>query len=90
MADVLQALEADAAALEAARSAESTAQRTWELVQRQVGAGDASHLTDMQAEIAYLSARAARLDVQATRFGDVVALYQALGGSWSEPAAPGR
>ncbi len=90
VADVLQALEADAAALEAARSAESTAQRTWELVQRQVGAGDASHLTDMQAEIAYLSARAARLDVQATRFGDVVALYQALGGSWSEPAAPGR
>jgi len=80
VADALYALQSDAAALAAAVSAESAAGRTLELTRRQLEAGAVNALALLSAEAAYLQARIARVQAQAARYTDTVALYQALGG----------
>jgi len=44
--------------------------------------GYVSYLSLLAAETAYSQAVLARVQAQATRFGDAVALFQALGGGW--------
>jgi outer membrane protein TolC len=45
-------------------------------------AGYVSYLTLLSAELAYQQALFLRLQAQATRYDDTVAMFQALGGGW--------
>jgi outer membrane protein TolC len=44
--------------------------------------GYVNYLSLLSAENAYSQALLTRVQAQATRFGDTVALFQALGGGW--------
>lgn len=82
VADVLSALEADTRALEAAIAAERSAQRGIDLVRKQVEQGQVSLPNLINAQQAYLLTSLARVQAQAARLTDIVALFQALGGGW--------
>ena len=82
VADVLRALQADARAVTAATNAEASAQRSIDLVRRQVEQGQVSSPVLLNAQQAYLQTSLARVQAQAARLADTVALYQALGGGW--------
>lgn len=82
VADVLRALQADTRAVNAALAAEQSANRSIELVRRQVEQGQVSSPVLLNAQQAYLQTSLARVQAQAARLADTVALYQALGGGW--------
>ena len=82
VADVLRALQADARAVSAAVAAEQSANRSIELVRRQVEQGQVSSPVLLNAQQAYLQTSLARVQAQAARLANIVALYQALGGGW--------
>jgi NodT family efflux transporter outer membrane factor (OMF) lipoprotein len=82
VADVLRALQADARAMSAAVAAEEAANRSIDLVRRQVETGQVSSPVLLNAQQAYLQTSVARVQAQASRLADVVALYQSLGGGW--------
>jgi NodT family efflux transporter outer membrane factor (OMF) lipoprotein len=87
-ADVLHALEQDAAAETAAATAESASRRSADIARRQLELGDISRLAMLNAEQTEDQARLALLQARATRYADVAALFQALGGGWwNAPAA---
>jgi NodT family efflux transporter outer membrane factor (OMF) lipoprotein len=88
VADVLRALQADARAVQAAVAAEQSAQRSIDLVRRQVEQGQVSSPVLLNAQQAYLQTSLARVQAQAARLADVVALYQALGGGWWNRVPP--
>ncbi|MBC3937037.1 efflux transporter outer membrane subunit [Undibacterium rugosum] len=82
VADSLFAIDADAKALQAAIDAEKSAKKTADLIRRQFESGFAGMPPVLAAEQAYQQARIARLQNQAARYTDTVALFQALGGGW--------
>ena len=82
VADTLHASLSDADALAANVRAESAARVTYDLTRRQMEAGYVNYLTLLGAETAYQQALLNRVQAQATRYGDSVALFQALGGGW--------
>jgi NodT family efflux transporter outer membrane factor (OMF) lipoprotein len=82
VADTLHASLSDAAALAANVRAESAAKVTYDLTRRQMELGAVNTLALLSAEAAYQQALLTRVQAQATRFGDTVALFQALGGGW--------
>lgn len=82
VADVLRALQADERALAAAISAEQSANRSIELARAQLERGQVSTSVLLTAQQAYLQASLARVQAQAARLADTVALFQALGGGW--------
>jgi NodT family efflux transporter outer membrane factor (OMF) lipoprotein len=82
VADVLRALQADARTVSAAVAAEESANRSIDLVRRQVEQGQVSSPVLLNAQQAYLQTSLARVQAQAARLADTVALYQALGGGW--------
>jgi NodT family efflux transporter outer membrane factor (OMF) lipoprotein len=82
VADTLHALLSDADALAGAVETENAAKVTYDLARRQMEVGYVSYLTLLSAETAYQQALLARAQAQATRYGDTVALFQALGGGW--------
>lgn len=82
VADVLRALRADARAISAATAAEQSAARNIELVRRQVEQGQVSIAVLLNAQQAFLQTSLARVQAQAARLADTVALLQALGGGW--------
>jgi NodT family efflux transporter outer membrane factor (OMF) lipoprotein len=82
VADTLHASLSDAAALAANVRAEHAARVTYDLTQRQMEVGYVNYLTLLNAETAYNQALLQRVQAQATRYGDTVALFQALGGGW--------
>jgi NodT family efflux transporter outer membrane factor (OMF) lipoprotein len=82
VADTLHVSLSHADALAADVEAESSAKVTYDLTQRQLQAGYVTYLTLLRAETAYNQALLARVQAQATRYGDTVALFQALGGGW--------
>jgi outer membrane protein TolC len=47
-----------------------------------VEVGYANNLALLSAETTYNQALLARVQAQATRYGDTIALFQALGGGW--------
>ena len=87
VADTLHATLSDADALAADADAEEAAKVTYELTRRQMQAGYVSYLTLLAAETAYQQALLTRVQAQASRFGDSVALFEALGGGWWNRAA---
>jgi NodT family efflux transporter outer membrane factor (OMF) lipoprotein len=81
-ADTLHASLSDADALAGAVEAENAAKVTYDLTRRQMDVGYANYLALLSAETAYNQALLTRVQAQATRYGDTVALFQALGGGW--------
>ena len=82
VADTLHASLSDADALAADVRAETSAKVTYELTRQQLEVGYVSYLSLLNAETAYRQTLLTRVQAQATRYGDTVALYQALGGGW--------
>ena len=82
VADALEALDVDSAALAAAARAETAAKATFDITRRQQETGQVTGLAVMQAEETYQQALITRIQAQAARYADTVGLYQALGGGW--------
>jgi NodT family efflux transporter outer membrane factor (OMF) lipoprotein len=82
VADTLHASLSDADALAGAVEAENAAKVTYDLTRRQMEVGYVNTLTLLSAETAYQQALLTRVQAQATRYGDTIALFQALGGGW--------
>ena len=82
VADVLRAIEADARMVIAARDAEAAAQRSLTLIRQQLDQGQVSLPALLNAQQALLQTSLARVQAQASRLANAVALYQALGGGW--------
>lgn len=82
VADVLQALEADARALKAQGEAEAAARDAFELTRQQLSLGAVNYLALLNAMRLHEQARIDLVEAQAARFADTAALFQALGGGW--------
>jgi NodT family efflux transporter outer membrane factor (OMF) lipoprotein len=82
VADSLHASLSDADALAANVDAEKAAKVTYDLTRRQMEVGYVNTLILLAAETAYDQALLSRVQAQAARYGDTVALFQALGGGW--------
>ena len=82
VADTLRAIEADARLVIAARDAEVAAQRSLTLIRQQLDQGQVSLPALLNAQQALLQTSLARVQAQASRLSNAVALYQALGGGW--------
>jgi NodT family efflux transporter outer membrane factor (OMF) lipoprotein len=82
VADTLHASLSDADAFAANVRAENAAKVTYDLTQRQMEVGYVNYLILLNAETTYQQALLTRVQAQATRYGDTVALFQALGGGW--------
>jgi outer membrane protein TolC len=82
VADTLHASLSDADALAANADAERAAKVTYDLTLRQMQVGYVNTLILIAAETAYDQALLSRVQAQAARYGDTVALFQALGGGW--------
>ncbi len=82
VADTLRALQADARSVGASAAAERSALRNIELVRQQVERGQVSTPILLNAQQAYLQTSLARVQAEASRLADTVALFQALGGGW--------
>ena len=82
VADTLRALQANSRAVSAAAAAERSAARNIELVRKQVEEGQFSISVLITAQQAYLQTSLARVQAEASRLADTVALFQALGGGW--------
>jgi NodT family efflux transporter outer membrane factor (OMF) lipoprotein len=82
VADTLQALQADSRALAAAARAENSAQAALVITRRQLALGQVSGPSVLLAQQAQQQALVGRLQAEAGRYADTVALFQALGGGW--------
>jgi outer membrane protein TolC len=82
VADTLHASLSDADALAADVRSENAAKVTYDLTRRQMELGSVNILILLNAEMTYQQALILRVQGQATRYGDTVALFQALGGGW--------
>ena len=82
VANALRALQADADTLKAQAVAEKAAADSLDLSRRQYGVGAIDYSTLLTAQQTYANAVVTRVRAQASRYNDVVALFQALGGGW--------
>lgn len=82
VADALRSLQSDANAVNAEVAAERAAADSLAASQRQFRNGAISYLALLDAERTYQQARIGEIQAMATRYSDVVALFQALGGGW--------
>jgi NodT family efflux transporter outer membrane factor (OMF) lipoprotein len=82
VADVLRALQTDAAALKAQQKATQAASDSLDLTKSQYRLGSIPYLNLLNAQRSYEQARLNLVQAQAARFSDTAALFQALGGGW--------
>ena len=82
VADSLSAIQNDAVGLQKAVAAEIAANRVLAITRRRLELGEVNFLQVLVAQQFYLQTSLARVQAQATRFSDTVALFQALGGGW--------
>lgn len=82
VADSLRALETDARTLKYQRAAEVAAEKALHLTQAQYRLGGVNYLALLIVQQQYHQTLVARIQAQATRYTDTVALYQSLGGGW--------
>ncbi len=82
VADVLRALDADAATLVAQTDAAGASRRSLTLAQAQYASGGISFLTLLSAEERDSQTQLALIQAQATRLADSAALFLAMGGGW--------
>jgi len=88
VADTLHAISSDAEALSSAADAETAAKVARDVTRSQYDAGFVNYQTLLLAEGAYQQAIVTRVQAQTNRYGDVAALFQALGGGWWNRSAP--
>ncbi|HWU04111.1 MAG TPA: efflux transporter outer membrane subunit [Novosphingobium sp.] len=86
VADTLYALDADARALDAAAAGRAAAERAYGIAQRQFSQGQIGWGGQLSAELTLRQAEQSEAQAAAQRLTDTAALYQALGGGWSESA----
>jgi NodT family efflux transporter outer membrane factor (OMF) lipoprotein len=82
VADVLRALESDAASVAARSEQAARAEDVYRITLEQFRAGGVSELAVVDADRQRLSAEVDRLTARASRYADAAALFQALGGGW--------
>jgi NodT family efflux transporter outer membrane factor (OMF) lipoprotein len=82
VADSLSALANDAVALQKAVAAEDAAEKSLTIARKRLELGDINYILLLNAQQTYLQALLTRVQAQANRFADTVALFQALGGGW--------
>jgi NodT family efflux transporter outer membrane factor (OMF) lipoprotein len=82
VADSLSALANDAVALQKAVAAEDAANKSLTIARRRLELGDINYILLLNAQQTYFQALLSRVQAQANRFADTVALFQALGGGW--------
>ena len=82
VADSLQALAADADALNAADRAVRSAEASLTIARKQLEVGEGSGIGLLNAEQAHAQALLALAQARANRYADTAALFQALGGGW--------
>jgi NodT family efflux transporter outer membrane factor (OMF) lipoprotein len=82
IADTLHASLSDADELAGAVETEIAAKLAYDLTHQQMQVGYVNELILLSAETTYQQALIQRVQAQAARFGDTVALFQALGGGW--------
>ena len=82
VADCLAALQADAAAVNAAATAAQSAEASLHLITLQVENGQTSYVGILNAQQTALTAEVNLIQAKASRLSDTAALFQALGGGW--------
>ena len=82
VADTLHVSLSDADALTADVEAEKSAKVAYDLTRLQLEAGYVPYLALLSAETTYAQSVLTRVQAQAVRYGDTVALFQSLGGGW--------
>lgn len=82
VADSLRALETDARTLQAQARAESAASRALQLTLSQYKLGGTTYINLLNAQHQYQQTKINRIQAQAARYNDTVALFQSLGGGW--------
>jgi NodT family efflux transporter outer membrane factor (OMF) lipoprotein len=82
VADTLHASLSDAETLAGAVETETASKLAYDLTRRQMEVGYVNTLALLSAETTYDQALLARVQAQATRYGDSIAMFQALGGGW--------
>ena len=82
VADVLHAVQSDAAAQASAELADRAAARSLAIAQQQLALGDLSQVAMLNAEQTWRQAEISLAQARANRYADTVALFQALGGGW--------
>ncbi|HTB68700.1 MAG TPA: efflux transporter outer membrane subunit [Steroidobacteraceae bacterium] len=82
VADSLQALQEDAAALSANATASTAAAQTLDLARRQHALGTVSTTAVIADEQSFQQAQINLVQAQANRYADTAGLFQALGGGW--------
>lgn len=82
VADALRAVQYDAGTLRAQALAEQSALDSLKMAQEQFKVGAIGYAIVIEAQQAYQNAVIARIQAQALRYNDTVALFQALGGGW--------
>ena len=82
VADCLRALQSDARSVQSARAAEGTAKKYLDHVRLQLKFGGVSQLAVVDAQRSYLAAANSRIQSEAQRLTNTVALFVALGGGW--------
>ena len=90
VADVLQALDYDAATLKAQSEAAQAARETLELTREQFRFGAVGYLALLDAGRQYQQARVNLVRAQAARYADSAALFHALGGGWWNRVSMGK
>ncbi len=83
VSDSLEALQTDAQLLQAQQQALDSTRETLAIIQKQYRLGGASYLTVLNANEAYQQAKLNQIVAEAARYSDTAALFQSLGGSWT-------
>jgi outer membrane protein TolC len=82
VADTLHAIQSDADALSTTDEAGRAAKKVLNITQKQYELGYCNYLALLSAEEAEQQALLTLLLAMTNRYGDTVALFQALGGGW--------
>jgi NodT family efflux transporter outer membrane factor (OMF) lipoprotein len=90
VADALRASLSDSETFKLDVDAENSAKLAYDLTRRQLETGYVTVLALLAAETTYQQALLTRIQAQATRYGDTVALFLALGGGWWNRGAADR
>ena len=88
VADTLEAVRFDAEQYQASSRQQLAAAASLRIARRQVELGDISYLLLLNAETASLQAEISKVQASSSRFSDVVAMYQSLGGDWLDHPGP--
>lgn len=82
VADSLRAVQYDASTLNAQMASEKASLDSLKISQEQFKVGAIGYATVINAQQTFQNAVISRVQAQAARFSDTVALYQSLGGGW--------